>query len=104
MPVTNIPISGELRNIGSIKDLGKELGTREAAAPGFQDQLKDFIQSVNSEMQTSEKVSEDFAAGRINNIHETMVAAEKAAIAFRLVGSIRNQFLEAYHEVMRMPV
>ena len=100
MPVTNIPVSTELRNIG----LAKELQTNEAAAPGFQEQLKDLIQSVNSDMQTSEKMAEDFAAGRINNIHETMVAAEKAAIAFRLVGSIRNQFLEAYQEVMRMPV
>lgn len=99
MPIADIAVSGELRNIS-----GLTRPTDEVAAPGFADQLKILIKDVNAEMQKSEKISEDFAAGKINNIHETMVAAEKAAIAFRLVGSIRERVLEAYHEVMRMPV
>jgi flagellar hook-basal body complex protein FliE len=97
MPISNIPISSELRNIAGIS------GPKEgAAAPGFAEQLKLFVKSVNTEMANSEKISSDFAAGRINNIHETMIASEKAGIAFRLVGSIRERMLEAYHEVMRM--
>ena len=99
MPISNIAAAGELRNI-----LPSAKPTEDVAAPGFAEQLKSLIKDVNSDMQVSEKMSEDFASGKINNIHETMVAAEKAAIAFKLVGSIRERVLEAYHEVMRMPV
>lgn len=99
MPITNIPISGELGNIGRIAEQ-----TQDVAAPGFADQLKTFIKDVNSEIQHSEKISEDFAQGKINNIHEVMVATEKAAIAFRLAGSVRERVIEAYHEVMRLSV
>jgi flagellar hook-basal body complex protein FliE len=99
MPITNIPVSSEIRNIGGITRPKEDV-----ASPGFAEQLKTFVKSVNTEMANSEKISADFAAGRINNIHETMLASEKAAIAFRLVGSIRERVLEAYHEVMRMPM
>ncbi len=99
MPITNIPIVSELRNLGGIIKPDKD-----AAAPGFAEQLKALVKSANTEMANAEKVSDDFAAGRINNIHETMIASEKAGIAFRLVGSVRERVLEAYHEVMRMPM
>ena len=55
-------------------------------------------------MASSEEIAASFAAGQQNNIHETLLAAERANIAFRLVGSIRNRMLEAYSEVMRMNV
>ena len=99
MPITNIPIASELRNLAGVTKPEKDVAT-----PGFAEQLKAFVKSANAEMANSEKISDDFAAGRINNIHETMIASEKAAIAFRLVGSIRERVLEAYHEVMRMPM
>ena len=98
MPITNIPIPGELRTIGTIQQPEKQ------AAPGFADHLKEFISDVNTEMQHSEKITADFAEGKVNNIHETILAAERAKIAFQLVGSIRTRILEAYNEVMRMPI
>lgn len=99
MPVTNIPASGEFLNIGTV-----ETPATKPAAPGFSDHLKSFVKDVNTEMHQAERVADDFAEGRINNIHETIMAAEKAAIAFKLVGSIRTKVLEAYQEVMRMPM
>ncbi len=99
MPVTNIPVSGELSNIQNLDQRPKE-----TAAPGFADQLKAFVKDVNAELHHAEQVSQDFADGKINNIHETIMAAEKASIAFKLVGTMRTKALEAYQEVMRMPI
>jgi flagellar hook-basal body complex protein FliE len=88
-----------------------EIGSRaraqtpgEIGAPGFSDQLVSFLREANTEMASSEEIAASFAAGQQNNIHETLLAAERANIAFRLVGSIRNRMLEAYSEVMRMNV
>ena len=99
MPINSIPQSGELANIGTI---GPK--TTAPAEAGFAQHFKALIKDVNAEMHHADKVAADFAEGKINNIHETIMAAEKAAIAFKLVGSIRNKALEAYQEVMRMPM
>jgi len=76
----------------------------EVGASGFADQLVEFMKETNSEMVSSENLAASFAAGDQNNIHETLLAAERANVAFRMVGSIRNRMLEAYTEVMRMSV
>ena len=99
MPITSIPASGEFSVVQNL-----DRGTNKTAAPGFADQLKAFVKDVNAEVHHAEKISEDFADGKINNIHETIMAAEKANIAFKLVGTLRTKALEAYQEVMRMPV
>ncbi len=38
------------------------------------------------------------------NLHETMLALEKADVAMRLSMKVRNKLVEAYQEVMRMSV
>lgn len=99
MPITNIPVSGEFQSIGNIRPQPEKV-----PASGFAEHFKAFVKDVNTEMHQAEKVAEDFAEGKINNIHETIMAAERASIAFKLVGSIRTKALEAYQEVMRMPM
>jgi flagellar hook-basal body complex protein FliE len=74
------------------------------AAPGFSDQFAEFVKKANDQIVEGEVESLKFASGQTNNIHETMLAAERANIALRLVGSVRNRVLEAYQEIMRMPV
>ncbi len=72
--------------------------------PGFGDYMTEMIKNANTEMTEAEEISRSFAAGETNNIHETILAAEEATIAFKLVGTMRNRVLEAYQEVMRMSI
>ena len=37
-------------------------------------------------------------------LHETMIAVEKADIAFRAFTAVKNRAVEAYREVMRMQI
>ena len=71
---------------------------------GLADNFKDFLIKANEEMSAAEKNAQAFAAGEHNNIHETMIATERAVITFKLVGSVRNKMLMAYSEVMRMNI
>jgi len=52
----------------------------------------------------SKAVAEDFAAGKTDNIHEVMIAAQKADIAIQFTLQIRNKILDAYNEIMRMQI
>ena len=42
--------------------------------------------------------------GKSKNIHETMIALNKADIAFRMTLQVRNKLVEAYQEIIRMQV
>jgi flagellar hook-basal body complex protein FliE len=44
---------------------------------------------------------QQFENGR-RNIHETLLAIEKADISFKYMMNIRNKLLDAYKEVMAM--
>jgi flagellar hook-basal body complex protein FliE len=69
---------------------------------GFKEIFKSLVSQVNDQMKDANKMAEEFAVGKRNNIHEIMIAAEKADISFRFLLQIRNKLLEAYQEIMRM--
>jgi flagellar hook-basal body complex protein FliE len=37
-------------------------------------------------------------------VHQAMIAMQDASVAMEMVLAVRNKALEAYHEIMRMPV
>jgi flagellar hook-basal body complex protein FliE len=43
-------------------------------------------------------------SGEAVDLHEVMIAAEKARTSFDLLMEIRNKTVEAYREIMRMQV
>ena len=70
----------------------------------FSDYLNNALSEVNKLQNESEELNEAFAAGKIDNLHQVSIAAEKADIAFQLTVQIREKILTAYQEIMRMPV
>ena len=66
--------------------------------------LKDAVNQVNDAQKQSDYKMQELATGKSQNIHETMIAAEKADIALRLMVQVRNKMIEAYQEMMRMQV
>ncbi len=77
------------------------LGEGEEAR-GFGDLLKSALSETNRLQAESDLKSRALLAGESRNIHETMVAMEKAGIAFRFVNQVRNRAVEAYREILRM--
>ncbi len=75
-----------------------------AKSASFADFLNTAISQVNDLQLQSESLNTALAAGKTDNIHQVMVAAEKAEIALQFTLQVRNKILEAYQEIMRMPV
>ena len=78
----------------------KDLESRES----FEKTLKKFITDVNSLQNQAAESTVDLAKGEVEDVHDVMIAVEKANIAMELMLEIRNKIVEAYQEVMRMPV
>jgi flagellar hook-basal body complex protein FliE len=74
----------------------------KSAGTDFAEQVKDFVADVNGLQKTADTKTTDFATGKSNDIHGTMIAVQEADIALRMVGNFRNRIVEMYREVMRM--
>lgn len=68
---------------------------------GFSRMLDQSIGRVNQMQNQADDAVKDLTTGRRSDIHETMIAVEKASIAFELMLQIRNKIISAYETVMR---
>jgi flagellar hook-basal body complex protein FliE len=64
--------------------------------------LKDTLNKVNELDLNYDKMSQRFASGELDNVHDLMIAATRAEMSLNIVVQIRNQLLRAYNELMRM--
>ncbi len=70
----------------------------------FGDILKGSLNKVNNLQHTANKAGEDLALGRVDNIHEVMIASQKAKLSLDLTTSVTRKAVDAYKEIMRMQV
>ena len=103
----DITIQSNLKALGGVGVPGnldtKKIGLEEGTT-SFADTLTESLDKVNDLQKEADKAIEEFATGKTRNIHETMIAVNKADIAFRLTMQVRNKIVEAYQEVMRTQV
>lgn len=84
--------------------------SRVAGNPGqepsddFARQLMDVLREVNSAQSNAAEMQTKLTTGQPVEIHDVMIAMEKAGIAMNLTLAVRNKVLEAYQEIMRMQV
>lgn len=78
-------------------------GVNENTVP-FIDYLTNALNKTNNLIVEADKLSEDFAAGKTDNIHQVLIAAEKANIALQFTLQVRNKIIDAYNEIMRMQI
>ncbi len=70
----------------------------------FSTMLKDAINEVNDTQATSDVYTNKLVNGQDVELHDVMIAAQKANVTLNTALSIRNKAVEAYQEVMRMSV
>lgn len=98
-------ILSTLREIkAEAQDLNNGAAGQKSSGMSFSDHLKQGIEEVNAKSVTSDKMNVELATGKNGNIHDAMLAATQAELSFNLMVQLRNKALEAYSEIMRMPV
>ncbi len=70
----------------------------------FSELLADSLADVNKLQGDANVAMEKLASGESKNLHETMLAVEKAEIAFKSMNQIRMKVIDAYKEIMRMQI
>jgi len=76
-----------------------------ASEPGaFQKVLEGTINSLESLNKTATDSAQKFLTGQNEELHSTILATQRASLAFDLGLQVRNKVVDAYQEVMRMQV
>lgn len=93
---------------GNRMEFGKELdaasGADKAGSRTFGDFLLESIGKVNDMQNQADTAVQKLASGESKNLHETLLAVEKADIAFKTFNQVRTKVIDAYKEIMRMQV
>lgn len=97
-------IQQDALRIGPRREMEIASGVEEKTSLNFQSMLIGFIREVNETQHTAGESVNRLVSGEPTEIHDVMIAVEKAGISFELMMEIRNKMLEAYQEVMRTQI
>ena len=81
------------------------VGIEEMPQNDFSDLLKRSIDSVNETQQQANSLRTAFEQGEEGlDLADVMIAAQKSSVSFQAMVEVRNKLVDAYKDVMNMPV
>ncbi|MCU0584526.1 MAG: flagellar hook-basal body complex protein FliE [Desulfobacterales bacterium] len=89
---------------GSTPALTPFAKSAEEGGESFGRLLQSSLDRVGRLQAEANRSLEDLTTGRQADIHSTMIAMEKAEVAFELALQVRNKLLNAYETLMRQQI
>jgi flagellar hook-basal body complex protein FliE len=71
---------------------------------GFAAILASSVDQLQSTQKTADSLASQAATGDLKDVHDYMIASTEASLATEMVVTIKNKAVEAFNEIMRMPV
>ena len=72
---------------------------------GFGELLKASMDAVNQAQNTAQDMAAALERGQTNvSLPEVMIALQKASLSFQAMTEVRNRLVNAYQEIMNMPI
>ena len=105
-------VLAQIRNIAAATR-GGSIGGIGGAAPtapngvnnGFANLLKQGLDKVNATQEKASSLATQFEKGVPGvELPQVMLEMQKANVSFRALAEVRNKFVDAYREIMNMPL
>ena len=95
--------------VGGLGGLGGLSGTDatpgvDASATGFGNVLTKSIESLDNVQSSADNLAVQAATGDLKDVHDYTLAASRAQLMTELVVAVRNKGIDAFTEIMRMPL
>jgi flagellar hook-basal body complex protein FliE len=90
---TNLPLQG----ITQVQKI-------PAVDGAFKSMLTEAINKVDAAQKESELLTSQLVTGEVQDVHQVMIASQKASLTLQLTVQVRNKVIESYQEIMRMQV
>ncbi|MBC7499553.1 MAG: flagellar hook-basal body complex protein FliE [Herminiimonas sp.] len=90
---------------GGVNPLAEIDKSASASKVNFSDALTAQLNAVNGAQKNAERLGQKFAMGDDSvSLSDTMIAGQKANIAFQATIQVRNKMVSAYQDIMNMQV
>ncbi len=90
---STLPISGGAPPVSS----------STAGGSGFGDALANMINSADQSSTAANGAVEQMLNGT-GDVHDAMIALQRAELTLQLTVQVRNKLVQAYQDIMRMPI
>ena len=100
---------GQTQDMQRLEGVGNAINGRVEqageATPSFSTMFKSAVNSVNEAQQNSSALRTAYEQGDPGvSLAQVMIASQKATVAYDAMTQVRNKVVEAYKDVMNMPV
>ena len=94
----------EMRKLAATAD-ARPVEQAATEGQGFGELLKASMDAVNQAQTTAHDMAAALERGQANvSLPEVMIALQKASLSFQAMTEVRNRLVNAYQEVMNMPI
>lgn len=91
--------------VGGIGGLNGAAGAERISGPSFSEAMGNALKKVNTLQGESRDLQGAFERGDPSaDLARVMVAAQASSVAFRATVEVRNRLVQAYQDVMNMPL
>jgi flagellar hook-basal body complex protein FliE len=98
LPITGVGID---TGVGTTTDT---TATQGAGGTDFASVLASSLDSLQSTQSKADNLAVQAATGDLKDVHDYMIASNEASLATSMVVTIKNKAVDAFNEIMRMPV
>jgi len=106
--MSEIDVNSLLTQMRSLAAATQSIGLPDAASTntsGFAALLENSIEGVNQTQKRAGELAAAFETGAGDvDLAEVMISLQKADISFKAMTEVRNKLVNAYQEIMNMPV
>ncbi|MGP4072253.1 flagellar hook-basal body complex protein FliE [Piscibacillus sp. B03] len=100
-PINSTFLKTDMNNLHNIKS---NQPTPSEAQSRFSSALKNAINEVNDLQAVSDQKTNGLVTGEVKDLHEVMIASQKASVSLQTATQLQSKAIDAYKEIMRMQI
>ncbi len=103
--MSNLDIDQVLAQMRILRDQARTTTLEPQNPTDFSALLRQSIESVNETQQQAGKLAQAFETGAADvGLSDVMLSLQKASVSFQAMTQVRNKLVEAYKDIMNMPM
>ena len=103
-PLSGIPGIGAPAGLGGVAGLDTTAAVPGANGDAFSSVLASTFDQLQATQTHADGLAAQAATGDLKDVHDYMIARNEASLATEMVVTFKNKAVEAFNEIMRMPV